>query len=461
MSALVRKVAVIDIGKTHAKLIVVDGTNGEELASRKIANRVLSSPPYPHYDIDALWDFILEGLAAFSQEPGYQAISITTHGASAALLNAAGELAMPVLDYEHQYPLDIQKSYAGLRPEFFETYSPALPMGLNLGAQLHYQKNAFPDAFARTSTILTYPQYWAYRLTGVAANEVTSLGCHTDLWRPETNEFSSLIDKLEIRQMMAPVRSAFDMLGPVLPDTARKIGAGADMPVYCGLHDSNASLLPHLMVREEPFSVVSTGTWVICFGVGAPLGTLDPARDSLVNVDAFGKPVPSARFMGGREFEIMAAKLGHLPEPDTLKAAVDTAVNKGIMLLPNIVTGSGPFPGLQSSWLASENATTAEKHAAVLLYLALMTDACLGVIGATGPVIVEGPFASNTIFLSLLSAIVQRETIAVSGSTGTSRGAALLASSINPYAYSESSVSSWENGKLSSYKETWRNTLEN
>ena len=34
-----------------------------------------------------------------------------------------------------------------------------------------------------------YPQYWAYRLTGVLANEVTSLGCHTDLWNYRAGGF--------------------------------------------------------------------------------------------------------------------------------------------------------------------------------------------------------------------------------------------------------------------------------
>ena len=36
-----------------------------------------------------------------------------------------------------------------------------------------------------------YPQYWAYRLTGVLANEVTSLGCHTDLWDYRAGDFST------------------------------------------------------------------------------------------------------------------------------------------------------------------------------------------------------------------------------------------------------------------------------
>ncbi|NTF30779.1 FGGY-family carbohydrate kinase [Rhizobium skierniewicense] len=426
MSAPVRNVAIIDIGKTHAKVIVVDGQSGEEIASRKVANRVLSSPPYPHYDIDALWTFILEGLAAFYREPGYQAISIATHGASAALLNAEGNLALPVLDYEHSYPDDIQKAYAVLRPPFEETFSPALPMGLNIGAQLHYQKTEFPEAFADVADIMTYPQYWAYRLTGVKANEVTSLGCHTDLWQPGKAVFSSLPGRLGITDLMAPVRSAFDTLGSLLPDMAKRIGAGEDIPVYCGLHDSNASLLPHLMVREGPFSVISTGTWVICFGVGAPLETLDPARDTLVNVDAFAKPVPSARFMGGREFELLTA--GVTPgDPSASAAALDRVVSDIILYRPNAVEGSGPYPGMKGHWIR-EPRDDDERWVAASLYAAMMTARCLELIGKAPTIIVEGPFARNTHFTAALAAITGAGVMVTDGNSpsGTALGAALL-----------------------------------
>jgi hypothetical protein len=35
--------------------------------------------------------------------------------------------------------------------------------------------------------------------------------------------------------------------------------------------------------------------------VGGWAVKLGPARDTLIDVNAFGDPVPSARFMGGRE----------------------------------------------------------------------------------------------------------------------------------------------------------------
>jgi sugar (pentulose or hexulose) kinase len=451
------RIAVLDIGKTNAKLVLLDCATGEELAVRRMANRVLATAPYPHYDTDALWAFVLDALAAFAVLPGYDAISITTHGASAVLLDAAGDLAMPVLDYEHAYPADIREAYADLRPPFAETFSPALSGGLNVGAQIHYQKTAFPEEFARVRHILTYPQYWAYRLTGVMANEVTSLGCHTDLWRPATGDYSSLVDRLAIRPLMAPLRSAFEVLGPVSADIASQIGLSKPVPVHCGIHDSNASLLAHLTDREPPFAVVSTGTWVISFAVGGDLDHLDPARDTLANVDAYGRAVPSSRFMGGREFETLTAELGPLDIEAALCAMPDVMA-RGLMLLPNIASGSGPYPGQMRQWIGADEASATDKWAAACLYLALMTQTCLDLIGARGPVLVEGPFAVNAAYLQALQALTGREVLAVSGSTGTAQGAGLLAG-VTLASASMAVESGLDAAAVQAYAAEWRSSL--
>ena len=452
-----RHIAVIDIGKTNAKVVVLDAETGGEIAVVKTNNGVLKTSPYPHYDIERLWDFIIGALRSFAAVPGFDAISITTHGASAVLLDADGSLALPVLDYEHIYPQAVQEAYGHLRPAFAETFSPRLSGGLNVGAQIHYQKSAFPGDFDQVATILTYPQYWAFRLTGIAANEVTSLGCHTDLWNPTTGNYSSLVDTLGIRTLMAPVRSAFEALGPVLPTLAADIGLAAPVPIYCGIHDSNASLLPHLVENEAPFAVVSTGTWVISFAVGGDLLHLDPARDALANVDAYGRAVPSSRFMGGREFEILAAEIGTAP-PEAIEAALETVIGNGLMLLPNVVEGSGPFPGRKMRWIGDASADNAERLAAISLYLALMTEACLGLIGARGPIFVEGPFALNRAYLVALSALTRTDVIAVAGSTGTSQGAALL-TGIRPPAVMGSSPIRADVAGLIRYRQTWREAL--
>ncbi|EGE56666.1 UNVERIFIED_ORG: sugar (pentulose or hexulose) kinase [Rhizobium esperanzae] len=458
MTAPYRRIAVLDIGKTNAKVVVLDAGTGAEIAVLKRPNITIKTGPYPHYDIEALWSFALDALKRLAQAPGFDAISITTHGAAAALLDRDGTLAMPVIDYEHEYPEAIRDAYTDLRPSFDETFSPRLAMGLNVGAQLHYQKSTFPASFAEVAAILTYAQYWTARLTGVAANELTSLGCHTDLWNPKTGDYSSLVDTLGIRDLMAPIRSAFDALGPVLPEIAAELGLTAPVPVYCGIHDSNASLLPHLVHREAPFAVVSTGTWVINFGVGGDLDHLDAERDALANVDAYGRAVPSSRFMGGREFEILSAEIGPVDEK-AAQAAIGPVIDKGMILLPNIAPGSGPFPGKTSRWIGAEDASRAERHAAACLYLALMTDACLGLIGAKGPIIVEGPFALNETYLKLLAAVAGREVTALPGTTGTSQGAALL-TGIRPVSGAETHVPPAEIAGLGAYRDRWYAAIE-
>jgi sugar (pentulose or hexulose) kinase len=454
------RIAVLDVGKTNAKVAILDCASGQELDVRRVPNHVLTTPPYPHYDIEALWAFFREALKELAGTTGFGTISITTHGASAALVDASGGLALPVLDYEHRYPHPIEEAYAALRPPFSDTFSPSLPGGLNLGAQLHYQKTAFADDFARVSAIMTYPQYWAFRLTAVAANEVTSLGCHTDLWRPRHGQFSTLVDSLDIRSLMAPVRSAFDRLGDILPDLAAELGLAAPVPVFCGLHDSNASLLAHLVGREPPFSVVSTGTWVVSFAVGGDLDHLDPARDTLANVDAYGRAVPSARFMGGREFEMLTTALGPFPS-DGVSQVLPDVLASGLMLLPNVAEGSGPFPGQRLRWIEAKAVPGPDRTArwaAASLYLALMTEACLELLGAGGPVLVEGPFAANEAYLSALAGLLGRPVMALAGSTGTTHGAALLSGANLPSENGRPIVPLSATG-LAGYRALWRSHL--
>ncbi|MEM9632657.1 MAG: FGGY-family carbohydrate kinase [Pseudomonadota bacterium] len=420
-----KHVGVIDIGKTNAKVAVVDIETEREIGVLTRPNKVLSGPPHPHYDVDGHWHFICSALKQLHSEIGIDALSVTTHGASAVLLTEDGALAAPVLDYEFDGPDTVAVGYDAVRPEFSETGSPRLGMGLNVGAQLFWQFRSDPLLRDRTATILTYPQYWTYRLTGIRANEVTSLGCHTDLWNPSQNCFSSLVTRMELAGKMAPVKRAIDTLGPVLPEVAALTGLPETVPVSCGIHDSNASLLPHLLRRQAPFSVVSTGTWVIVLAIGGEPVELDPARDTLINVNAFGDPVPSARFMGGREFEMI---LDGRPRMATDAEAINV-LEQNVMLLPAVDPRSGPFQGRHHRWTVAEtDLSDGERFAALSFYLALMTAECLAMTGAKGPIIVEGPFASNSLFTRMLEAATERPVEAAEGSvTGTSIGAALLA----------------------------------
>ena len=421
-------VAVIDIGKTNAKLALVRKSDLTEISVMTRPNCVLPGPPYPHFDVEGHWAFILDGLASFHAAHGIEAITVTTHGASGALIAKDGSLAAPILDYEHTGPTDVASAYNQIRPPFSETGSPRLAMGLNLGAQFHWQFETDTQLKGRVAHIVTYPQFWAHRLTGVYATDVTSLGCHTDLWAPDQSQFSTLPKTLGIADKIAPPLKPGDVLGTITSEVARRTGLSAKTPVHCGIHDSNASLLSHLVALKPPFTVVSTGTWVIAMAVGGKRVTLDPTRDTLINVNAFGDAVPSARFMGGREHDLVLG--GSAVDADD--ADILSVLTQQCMLLPAVVPETGPFAGSRANWRGGEpQQGSGQRSATVGFYLALVTARCLELIGHDGKVVVEGPFARNSAYLTMLSAASSSPVVPMNSATGTSQGAALLLTAPN------------------------------
>jgi sugar (pentulose or hexulose) kinase len=412
-------VAVLDIGKTNVKLALFE--QGRLLWEKSAPNRVLPGPPYPHEDVDGTWAFFLGALSEAGRAHRIGALVPTAHGAAGALIGAS-DLAAPVMDYEFAGVEEIEPDYAKIRPPFSESLSPKVPAGLNLGRQLAYQKWRCPDLFARAKHFVGYPQYWAWRLTGVAASEVTSLGSHTDLWAPRRRDVSSLVKALGVASLLPRLRSAFEPLGPIKAEIAGATGLAPETPVFCGIHDSNAALLPYLVSRQAPFTVLSTGTWVILLCVGLSPDQLDPRDDTLANIDALGRPSASGRFMGGREYAVIADGGGN-PDP----AAIERVIASGAMALPCFSGQGGPYATTKG--VIRGDVAARDRTALATLYCALVSDLMLTRMGATsGDLIIEGTFTRNSAFCELLGTLRPTQRVfAAEDSAGTARGAAMLA----------------------------------
>lgn len=449
-------VAVIDIGKTNAKLVLVDMNTLSEIAVLKQPNVVLNDGPYPHFDVDTLWRFILDGLKSLQQQHGVDAITATAHGGSGVLLGDDLELAAPIMDYEFDGLSATGAEYDKLRPSFQETGSPRMAGGLNFGAQLHWVFSSFPDIAKRTKSVVTYPQYWTARLTGVISTEVTSLACHTDLWSPMKAQVSSMARERGWDRLLAPVRNASEELGALLPNIVQQTGIDENTPVYCGIHDSNASLYPHILSQTEPFCVVSTGTWVVVMAVGDTSVKLDANRDTLMNVNALSNPTPSAKFMGGREFDLLmeGRPVGFTPDD------VRSVLKHRPMLMPAVENLSGPYQGRVHEWINGGDALSdGEYFVAVSFYLALVSAVCIKLTGCCGHAIVEGPFADNTLYKQMLSAATGRPVTSSSG-TGTSIGAALLTSSSAAAKLGAADMESFQDSDFKTYATEWMRLAE-
>lgn len=415
---------VLDIGKTNAKLTLID-TAGRTQAEVRTPNTVRRDGPYPHHDTERLWQWMLGELRTLAQRADIRAIVPVTHGATAALVDDAG-LVLPVLDYEH-VPGDATDAarYDALRPGFEESGSPRLPAGLNLGRQLEWLQTRHPADFARARQLLMYPQYWAWRLSGVAASEVTSLGCHTDLWQPRQRRVSSLVERQGWAALMPPMREAWARLGTLRPELAADTGLPADCEIVCGIHDSNASLLRHLLTLQQsgPCTVLSTGTWVIAAALGSATRPLVEAQDMLANCNVHGDAVPCMRFMGGREFAALAGEQPAAFGRDEL----ERLMARQTMALPCFAETGGPFAGQAGCVTGPAPETPAERAALATLYAALVTDHCLQALGAQGRVVVEGAFTANPWFGPLLAGLAAgRDVIVSDDSSGTTCGAWLL-----------------------------------
>ncbi|SMF06816.1 Sugar (pentulose or hexulose) kinase [Alteromonadaceae bacterium Bs31] len=451
--------AVFDIGKTNIKLSLISRASGDLLTSINAENRIKGGGEYPCVDTEYIWQWLKSRLMHWSKEYEIDGIGITTHGATLACVKA-DELVLPIVDYEFKGIDSLGYAYKILRPKYEETLSPELPLGLNLGAQLYWLQSKYPAQIARTQYFLLYPQYWAYRLSGRAVTEVTSLGCHTDLWNPNKSEYSSLVLSQGWKTKFPALHKTGASLGSIRPQLAKELGLPSHCKIYNGIHDSNASLAPHLLQQRSPFAVVSSGTWTIIAGIGSPTGCLIEAQDMLANVNAFGEPVPSIRFMGGREWQCLAGA------QDAQESDFQQILQKNIFALPAFSEQGGPYRQHKGEIVGAEFDALGEgeKTALATLYLALMTDHCLGLLQQQSTVIVEGAFAGNHYLLKLLAQLRPNQQILFSkDATGTSDGTARLCnqdSATNwPYELHHVNASQALNSLIQSYKQKWHSLL--
>jgi sugar (pentulose or hexulose) kinase len=390
---------VVDLGKTLSK-VSLWSRDGRCLEKLTRANEPQLAAPYVPLDLAATADWVIATLGQFAAHP-VEAIVPVAHGAAVAGIRN-GALAFAPLDYEWEVPAEVLAAYRAQRDPFTVTGSPVLPAGLNFGTQLHFLETL---GSLEGVTLMPFAQYWAWLLSGVAVSEVTSLGCHSDLWAPAMADFSPMAQARGWAGRFAPLVRAGDTVGTLKPELARQTGLSPAVRVLAGLHDSNAALLaargfPEIAGHEA--TVLSTGTWFIAMRSPAEpvdLAALPEARDCLVNVDVAGRAVPSARFMGGREIELLGERID-CPGCDGLS---DVLINHA-MVLPSQVPGCGPFPASFGRWI-NPPADPLARRAAVSLCAALMADTALDLIGASERLLIEGRFAGSELFVRALATL--------------------------------------------------------
>ncbi len=348
-------IAVFDVGKTNKKLFIYDRDLNILDSTYKVFPTFIRDGVELE-PVDEVETWLRAELAKFAAKYPIRVITVTTHGASFVCVGEDGRPAVPMVSYTHEPGGDFHDEFyraVGERDELQRTTATLELMALvNPGKQLFFVQRRYPEAFKKVRTILFYPQYWGFQLTGEIAADFTYVGCHTYLWNHLESDWSSVTDRLGVRDLMPKrIGRPWDILGRITPEVARETGLDPETVVTLGVHDSNSSLLPHLVKRTGSFVLNSTGTWCVAMH---PVDTVSFAPEEIgksvfFNISPLGKPVKTSILMGGHEFEVYSELLrklnGRSAFPGFNRALYDRIIDeKRLFIMPGVVAGSGQFP---------------------------------------------------------------------------------------------------------------------
>ena len=447
------QIAVLDVGKTNKKLFVYDSQlhclNPDEqgVAFAQVEREGLLSD-----DMASIFGWMLEGLRRAARRfDGIRCISITTHGATIALLGREqdqqfqgdGGLVFPIVSYEQELePEEDEGFYSslGMTPEEMQqrTGTPRLGWLLNHGKQVYWLQRRSPERFAEVTDILMLPQYLGYLLTGKKGVEPTYLGCHGYLLDIRGRNYSVVAEKLGLLDKLPPLplRHPWEPLGRLTDDVTAQTGLSRDCIVTMGVHDSNAALVPYFVTGFENFVVQDSGTWVVTMSPRkeAVFGDDELGREVFFNRSIYGDPVKTTIFRGGAEFDFYRERvLSSYPHPKgmDLELLREIVTGRRAFCLPTVQSGSGLFP---DSVARLEGVDTIFRDAATawcVVDLSLAVQGCQAIKMASESgvreIFIEGNIGrSNPIYRTVLASLFPEARVSFGSTGGAAYGSALL-----------------------------------
>ncbi|TMI64549.1 MAG: carbohydrate kinase [Bacteroidetes bacterium] len=306
-------ILIFDIGKTNKKLLLFDENYKIVFEESKQFAEVKDEDDYPCENVEELTKWLKESFDAICSDKRFtiKAVNFSGYGASFVYLDKEEKQILPLYNYLKPYSKELQqqfyKKYGGESLVAKQTASPVLG-NLNSGMQLYRLKYEKPGEFAKIKYALHLPQYLSYVICGELNTDITSVGCHTNLWHFQHNKYHSWAKSEGVEEKF-----------PALKDCTEMAGAAGDISVGAGLHDSSAALIPYLSSFNEPFILLSTGTWCISLNPfnHSLLSDYELHQDCLCYLSYHGSPVKASRLFAGYEHEQQTKRLGEHFKTDT------------------------------------------------------------------------------------------------------------------------------------------------
>lgn len=428
-------IAIIDVGKTNKKLFLFDQQYQIVYEQSARFNETVDEDGDPCENLDSLRQSVFESLQAVLAKKEFEvrAVNFSTYGASFVYIDGEGKAVCPLYNYLKSFPEALRKkfydTYGGEAEFSRRTASPVLG-SLNSGMQVYRLKEERPALFSKVKYALHLPQYLSFLLSGVASTDITSIGCHTNLWDFTTNNYHHWVGQEGILPVLAPIRSQDEVQAATEPFAPLVVGVG--------LHDSSASLIPYMVNFQEPFVLISTGTWCISLNPfnNDPLTNRELENDCLCYLHYQGKPVKASRLFAGQEHEDGVKRIATHFGENAVKyrsIAYDAELVSRLQSRFGVKETAPEGELIPQSLFESRNldAFDNDTEAYHQLVLDIMTRqaASTRLVLAQGQVkriFVDGGFSRNAIYMNLLAAAFpEHEVYAASMAQATALGAAL------------------------------------
>ncbi|MEM3715760.1 MAG: FGGY family carbohydrate kinase [Candidatus Bathyarchaeia archaeon] len=428
-----RVIAAFDIGKSNKKFIVFS-ENLKPIYSESTRIDEVKIGGFLCDDVESIVSWMRDRLLNAAKNWRIEALSVATFGATIANLSK-GALKLPVISYNQEIDKSIREKFYSEFGSPLELYlatgTPPYGQLLNAGIQIYWIRERFKEIFSEIDEILFLPQYLTYMLSGFKASEITSIGCHTYLYDIRKGKWSSVAEGL-----------MFNVRSPKMTDVWASLGEtyinGQKISVSPGIHDSNACLLPYL-IRGRDFLLASTGTWCVFMYPGEKFSPKsdDLYKDILYYIDPYGRPVRSSRFKGGFEYDYYTAIIRERFSTNLDNIGFDKHVLNDILvrredfIAPGLVEGSGQFQRSKARIIGNSfNRSAKEAYHLLNLYLAIESYVAINLIAERKKVdiVVQGGFAKNNVYLSILSALFpENRVLKATFPEATGLGAAICA----------------------------------
>ncbi len=428
-------ILIFDIGKTNKKILLFDRELKILHEEETVFEEIADDDGFKGDDIEKLEQWMLNTCTRYMKDDRFvlRGINFTTYGASLMYLDEKGRRLTTVYNYLKPMPEGVleplYEAFGGEAEFCRRTASPALGM-LNSGFQALWLKKMKPEIFRQVKTILHFPQYLSYLLTGKASSEHTSIGCHTGLWDFDHMSYHSWTKQLG-NTLPEPEAVETTYTTSLLDKT---------VPVGIGIHDSSSSLVPYFMNSQDEFILVSTGTWCISMNPfnSDPLTTHELKKDCLSYMSIRQKPVKSSRLFLGRIHDVNVERLSRVFGVDD-SAYKTLALNEAIIRafkqksLGNRVFFKGGVPEDYVDLSVGKELFSSfeEAYHQLVMDLVDLTKESIDLIIAkedrSKNIYISGGFSKNPIFLALIASHFPEKHVFTSEvANATSLGAALV-----------------------------------